>query len=227
MPDELILVVDDEPSILQLARLYLERDGFRVETIDHGEVVLQAVERLRPALIVLDIMLPGMDGLEICRRLRSDKDPVAIVMLTARDEDVDKIVGLELGADDYLTKPFNPRELVARVKAVLRRGERPAPAAKSRLRLGDMVIDAARREVTLDGRPVHLRNQEFDLLKTLVENQGIVLTRRQLLDQAWGYDYFGETRTVDVHVAQLRRKLQGSRVRIETVTGLGYKLVSE
>jgi two-component system alkaline phosphatase synthesis response regulator PhoP len=226
MPGELILVVDDEPSIIQLARLYLERDGYRVEYVEHGGAALEAIDRLRPALVVLDLMLPGLDGLEVCRRLRAENNPVPIVMLTARDEDVDKIVGLELGADDYLTKPFNPRELVARVKAVLRRGERLAQAGERALHLGDVVIDPARREVTLHGQPVLLRNQEFELLKTLAENKGLVLTRQQLLDQAWGYDYYGETRTVDVHVAQLRRKLQGSQVRIETVTGQGYKIVS-
>jgi two-component system alkaline phosphatase synthesis response regulator PhoP len=226
MPGELILVVDDEPNIIQLARLYLERDGYRVESVEHGGTALEAIDRLRPALVVLDLMLPGLDGLEVCRRLRAENNPVPILMLTARDEDVDKIVGLELGADDYLTKPFNPRELVARVKAVLRRGERLAQAGARALYLGDVVIDPARREVTLHGKPVLLRNQEFELLKTLVENKGLVLTRQQLLDQAWGYDYYGETRTVDVHIAQLRRKLQGSQVRIETVTGQGYKLVS-
>lgn len=225
MPGELILVVDDEPSILQLARLYLEREGYRVESVGHGGAALEAIDRLHPALVVLDLMLPGLDGLEVCRRLRAENNPVPIVMLTARDEDVDKIVGLELGADDYLTKPFNPRELVARVKAVLRRGERQAQTRERSLHLGDVVIDSARREVTLQGQPVLLRNQEFELLKTLAENKGLVLTRQQLLDQAWGYDYYGETRTVDVHIAQLRRKLQSSQIRIETLTGQGYKLV--
>jgi DNA-binding response OmpR family regulator len=170
-------------------------------------------------------MLPEMDGLEVCRRLRAKDDPAAILMLTARDEDVDKILGLELGADDYLTKPFNPRELVARVKAIIRTSERVANPTQSALDVGDLLIDPARREVTVAGEEVNLRPQEFDLLLTLVEHKGIVLTREQLLENAWGYEYYGHSRTVDVHVGHLRRKLSASSVRIETVTGVGYKLV--
>jgi two-component system alkaline phosphatase synthesis response regulator PhoP len=225
MASELVLLVDDEPSILQLAQMYLEREGFQVQSVGDGEAALVAVTRMRPDLIVLDLMLPKLDGLEICRRLRAQNDPVAILMLTARDEDIDKILGLELGADDYLTKPFNPRELVARVKAILRRGQRRTSAGAEALRLGDLVIDPASREVRLGSRVLELRTQEFDLLLTLAEQHGRVLSREQLLQMAWGFDFYGQTRTVDVHVAHLRKKLTDSNVRIETVTGVGYKLV--
>jgi DNA-binding response OmpR family regulator len=188
----------------------------------------QALERIRanpPALVVLDVMLPGLDGFEVCRRLRAEGNPVPVIMLTARDDDVDKIVGLEIGADDYLTKPFNPRELVARVKAILRRMERSAASTQDVLTLGDLRIDPAAREVFVAGQPVTLRTKEFDLLYTLAQHRGQVLTREQILEKAWGFSYFGQTRTVDVHVAQLRKKLANSRARIETVTGVGYKLV--
>ncbi|MBN1145954.1 MAG: response regulator transcription factor [Anaerolineales bacterium] len=225
MPGELILIVDDEPNIVQLARMYLERDGFRVEAVGDGRAALEAAARLKPALMALDIMLPEMDGLEVCRRLRAQDNPLPILMLTARDEDMDKILGLEMGADDYLTKPFNPHELVARVKAILRRGARPAQAGERALHIGDLVIDPARREVTVKGKPVSLRAQEFDLLLTFAEHKSLVLTREQLLEKAWGYDYYGQSRTVDVHVGHLRRKLADSAVRIETVTSVGYKLV--
>jgi len=224
MPGEMILVVDDEANILELARLYLEREGFRVETARDGKEALDRIARLRPALVVLDIMLPEVDGFEVCRRVRQESD-VPILMLTARDEDVDRIVGLELGADDYLTKPFNPRELVARVKAILRRSEKSARADERVLHLNDVVIDPARREVTVAGQPVRLRAKEFDLLLTLADHKGIVLTRDQLLSLVWGYDFYGQTRTVDVHIAHLRKHLAASGVRIETVTGVGYKLV--
>jgi two-component system, OmpR family, alkaline phosphatase synthesis response regulator PhoP len=227
MASELVLVVDDEPNIVQLARLYLEREGFRIETVGDGPGALKAVEELRPALVVLDVMLPGLDGFEVCRRLRTANNPVPIVMVTARDEDIDKIVGLELGADDYLTKPFNPRELVARVKAILRRGGWPSSAEKAApvIRLGDVEIDPDSREARLQGRRLELRTQEFEVLMVLIKNKGRVLTREQLLNLAWGYDFYGQTRTVDVHIGQLRRKLAGSSVQIETVTGVGYKLV--
>jgi len=225
MPGELILLVDDEPNIIQLARLYLERDGFQVQGAADGLSALQDVERLQPALIVLDVMLPEMDGLEVCRQLRMKGNNVSILMLTARDEDVDKILGLEMGADDYLTKPFNPRELVARVRAILRRGAHSERASGTPLSLGDLVIDPARREVTVGGSLISLRTQEFDLLLTMAEHKGLVLSREQLLEKAWGYDYYGQSRTVDVHIGHLRRKLADSRVRIETVIGVGYKLV--
>ncbi len=226
MANELILLVDDETSIVQLARLYLEREGFRVQSVGDGLKALELAHSLHPDLMVLDIMLPGLDGLEVCRRLRAEKDALAILMLTARDEDIDKILGLELGADDYMTKPFNPRELVARVKAILRRSERIASStSQEAIVLDDLVIDPARREVTCRGQALELRTQEFEVLLVLAKNRSLVLSREQLLNQAWGYDFYGQTRTVDVHIAQLRRKLGDSRVRIETVTGVGYKLV--
>ncbi len=224
--NELILLVDDEPSIVQLARMYLERENFRIESAGDGEAALEAIGRLKPALVVLDVMLPKLDGFEVCRRLRADDDPVAVIMLTARDEDIDKIIGLELGADDYLTKPFNPRELVARVKAILRRTERPARPEAGPIHLGELAIDPARREVHLGERSLDLRTQEFDLLLTLAEHRGLVLSREQLLQNAWGFDFYGQTRTVDVHIAHLRKKLAGCSVSIETVTGIGYKLVA-
>ncbi len=225
MPSDLILLVDDEPSIIQLARMYLEREGFRVEAARDGQAALEAVASGRPALIVLDVMLPKLDGFEVCRQLRARDDPVAILMLTARDEDIDKILGLEMGADDYLTKPFNPRELVARVKAILRR-ERRISADDRPVSVGDLTIDPARREARLAGQSLDLRAQEFDLLLTLAGQPGRVFTREQLLQQAWGFDFYGQTRTVDVHIAHLRKKLNSSSVRIETVTGVGYKLVA-
>src|SRR5512145_2048892 len=217
MTSELILLVDDEPSIIQLSRMYFERDGFRVHEIGDGEAALEAVAKYRPALIVLDVMLPKLDGFEVCRKLRAGGDQTPIIMLTARDEDIDKILGLELGADDYLTKPFNPRELVARVKAILRRGERKDVDVPKATQLGDLSIDPARREVRLNDRTLDLRTQEFDLLLTLAEHRGLVLSREQILQKAWGFDFYGQTRTVDVHIAHLRRKLEGSQVKIETV----------
>jgi two-component system, OmpR family, alkaline phosphatase synthesis response regulator PhoP len=225
MSSELILLVDDEPSIIQLARMYLERDNFRVEAAVDGEAALEAVKRLNPDLVVLDVMLPKMDGFEICRRLRAENNPLAIIMLTARDEDIDKILGLELGADDYLTKPFNPRELVARIKAILRRTERLPQAETKPIRLGILMVDPVRREVLLGDQVLDLRTQEFELLFILAGQPGRVFTREQLLQQAWGFDFYGQTRTVDVHIAHLRKKLSGSSVNIETVTGIGYKLV--
>ena len=225
MSGELILVVDDEPNIVQLARMYLEREGFRVAAVGDGISALEAVEQSRPALMVLDVMLPELDGLEVCRRLRAEKNSLPILMLTARDEDIDKILGLELGADDYLTKPFNPRELTARVKAILRRSEQKPLAKGQPLHVADLVLDPARREVLVKGQPVHLRTQEFELLEVLLEHRGLVLSREQLLDLAWGYDYAGETRTVDVHIGQLRKKLGDCQAQIETITGIGYKLV--
>lgn len=226
MTGEKILVVDDETNIIDLTRLYLEREGFRVEAAADGAQALEKIRDLKPALVVLDIMLPEVDGLEVCRRTRAESD-VPIIMLTARDEDIDKIVGLELGADDYMTKPFNPRELVARVKAILRRAESTARKDDQPLHVGDVTIDPARREVTVAGAPVSLRAKEFDLMLTFAEHKGIVLTRTQLLDLVWGFDFYGQTRTVDVHVAHLRKRLSASKtVRIETVTGVGYKLVA-
>jgi DNA-binding response OmpR family regulator len=225
MSNELILLVDDEPSIIQLARMYLEREGFRAQDVGDGEAALEAVSKVRPALVVLDVMLPKLDGFEVCRKLRASNDQIPILMLTARDEDIDKILGLELGADDYLTKPFNPRELVARVKAILRRSDGKLPTGDRPIHLGDLTVDPASREVRLRDETIDLRTQEFDLLLTLAEHRGLVLSREQLLQLAWGFDFYGQTRTVDVHIAHLRRKLEGSSVRIETVTGVGYKLI--
>lgn len=220
---ELILVVDDEAHIVDLVRLYLEREGYRVRSAGSGEAALGEVRSHPPALVILDVMLPGMDGFEVCRRLRAESQ-VPVLMLTARDEDLDKILGLELGADDYLTKPFNPREVVARVHAILRRVE-PVAAGESAVHVGDVVVDGARREVTVGEKRVDLRAKEFDLLLHLARHRGLVRTREQLLSQVWGYDFGGQTRTVDVHVAHLRKKLAGSTLQIETVTGVGYKLV--
>jgi two-component system alkaline phosphatase synthesis response regulator PhoP len=225
MASELILVVDDEPSILQLSRMYLERENFRVEAAVDGEAALEAIQRLNPALVVLDLMLPKLDGLEVCRRLRAADNPVAILMLTARDEDIDKILGLEIGADDYLTKPFNPHELVARIKAILRRSERADRAGPS-IHIGSLEIDENRRETRIDDHAITLRTQEFELLLILAGQPGRVFTRQQLLEKGWGFDFIGQSRTVDVHISQLRKKLAGSGVTIETVTGIGYKLVS-
>ena len=221
----LILVVDDEEPIRQLASLYLEKEGFQVACASDGPEAIEMAQRQRPALVVLDVMLPTIDGFEVCRRLRQGSD-VPILMLTARNEDVDKIVGLELGADDYLTKPFNPREMVARVKAILRRyesGQRAGPT----LRLGPLTVDKQRREARAGDKELSLRTKEFELLVAFLENAGIVLGREQLLDLVWGYEFYGETRTVDVHVQHLRQKLAGSGVGIQTVRGVGYKLVEE
>jgi DNA-binding response OmpR family regulator len=217
-----IVVVEDEPNIADLVEMYLRRDGYRVIQADTGEAALRAVRDHRPQLVVLDVGLPDLDGLEVCRRLRTDSN-VPIVFLTARDDEIDRILGLEMGADDYVTKPFSPRELVARIKAVLRRTESAAPLGPSVLDLGSVVVDTGRREVTLDGRPVGLTTREFDLLRYLAENLGLALSRQQLLDGVWGYGWFGDARTVDVHIAQVRKKLD-DRVAITTVRGVGYRL---
>ncbi len=216
-----LLLVDDEKNIIELERLYLEKEGYKVEAAHDGNAALEKFRALKPAAIILDLMLPGMDGWEVCRRVRQESN-VPIIMLTARDDDVDKIVGLELGADDYLTKPFNPRELVARVKAIFRRAN-PAPKT-ARLQVGDLTVDLDRREAAVENRQLELRTKEFDLLAVLAQNPGIVLSRERLLEIAWGYDFAGETRTVDVHVAHLRKKMGNARTQIETVSGVGYKL---
>jgi two-component system alkaline phosphatase synthesis response regulator PhoP len=227
MAGETILVVDDEANIVELARMYLEQEGFRVRATDDGTKALDMIAQQPPALLVLDLMLPGVDGWEVCRRVRSGKaaPDLPIIMLTARDDDVDKIVGLELGADDYVTKPFNPRELVARAKAILRRTRR-AVQTQAPVHVGDVTIDPARHEVTVAGESVDMRPKEFDLLLALAEHRGIALSREQLLDLAWGYDFYGETRTVDVHIGHLRKKLARASVEIETVLSVGYKLVA-
>jgi len=224
MEKETILVVDDERNIVELARMYLENEGFRVESAADGGVALEKARTLKPALVVLDLMLPVVNGWDVCRKLRTESD-IPILMLTARSDDVDKIVGLELGADDYLIKPFNPRELVARVKAILRRTTR-TPVTTAVLSHGNLTIDLQKREVRIDSHPIDLRTREFDLLYLLMENHEIVFSREQLLDKVWGFEYYGETRTVDVHIARLRDKIKSSDVSIETVWGIGYKLVS-
>ena len=224
MSGEIVLVVDDEANIRDLARLYLEKEGFQVVTAVDGQQALDQIRHERPALLVLDLMLPVMDGWEVCRRVRASSD-LPIIMLTARDDDIDKIIGLELGADDYLTKPFNPRELVARVRAILRRAGTTARQETAARSLGEMTIDPARHEVYVAGMQIPLRAREFELLLALVDHAGLVLSREQLLDLAWEHDYYGTTRTVDVHIAQVREKLGDSSVRIETVWGKGYKLV--
>jgi DNA-binding response OmpR family regulator len=219
-------VVDDEANIVDLVRMYLEREGYRVQSAHSGTEALDLFARQPPALMILDLMLPEVDGWSVCRQVRAGRiaPELPIIMLTARDDDVDKIVGLELGADDYVTKPFNPRELVARVKAILRRTT-AAPHTAAPVHVGDITIDPARHEVTIAGRQTRLRPKEFDLLLALAEHRGIVLSREQLLRLVWGYEYYGETRTVDVHVGQLRKRLIGSAAQIETVVGVGYKLV--
>jgi DNA-binding response OmpR family regulator len=231
MNNKTILLVDDEENIIELGRLYLENEGFQVEAAADGQEALQKADSLKPALIVLDLMLPKLDGWEVCKKIRATSQ-VPIIMLTARTDDVDKIVGLELGADDYMTKPYNPRELVARVKAVLRRGRRVDQLQSHEssetgiLQAGPLSIDPARREARLGDKLLELRTKEFDLLQTFVANQGLALSREKLLDLAWGYDYYGETRTVDVHVAHLREHLSpDEQVNIETVWGMGYKMV--
>jgi two-component system alkaline phosphatase synthesis response regulator PhoP/two-component system response regulator ResD len=218
-----ILVVDDEKNIVQLARLYLSNEGFRVEEAHNGKQAVEKSKAIRPDLIVLDLMMPEMDGLTACKEIRKTSS-VPIIILTARNDDVDKIVGLEIGADDYVTKPFNPRELVARVKAVLRRSQGRVET-EAVLEVGDVRLDPARREVTMAGKQVALRAKEFDLLGAFMRHQGVVLDRERLLSIVWGQDFYGDTRTIDVHVAWLRDKLQGSTVRVQTVWGVGYKLV--
>ena len=220
-----VLVVEDESSIASFVALYLKNAGYRIQAAGTGREALERVASEKPDLIVLDLMLPDIDGLEVCRRVRQSSD-VPILMLTARDEDVDKIIGLEVGADDYLTKPFNPRELVARVKSILRRSvpERREVQTKQ-IKHGDLEIDVGRREVLVSGKEVQLAPKEFDLLWELLDHRGVVLTRDQLLERVWGYTFAGDTRTVDVHVRQLRRKL-GEASPIVTVWGVGYKVAA-
>jgi DNA-binding response OmpR family regulator len=220
-----ILLVDDEQHIIELAQMYLEKEGFAVHSANDGERALAQIDAVDPDLIVLDLMLPRIDGWEVCRRVRARSD-TPIIMLTARDDPVDKIVGLELGADAYLTKPFNPRELVAWVKAVLRRvtttrQDKPRGTES----LAKLQVNTSSREVTVDGTVVDLRAKEFDLLLALVQNKDIVLSREKLIELVWGFDFYGQTRTVDVHIAHLRDKLTDSGVEIETVWGVGYKLI--
>jgi DNA-binding response OmpR family regulator len=221
---ETIVVVDDEQSIIDFVQIYLEREGFICKGINDGLVAFNEIMQTKPTLVVLDVMLPGMSGFDVCRRLRASNNQVPVIMLTAKDDDIDKILGLELGADDYLTKPFNPRELIARIKAVLRRNNLKKRSEEVIIQAGDITINMQRREVAINGKLVFLRTQEFELLCVLAEEPGRVYSRDQLLYLAWGYDFAGQTRTVDVHIAQLRKKLEASSVHFETVTGYGYKL---
>jgi DNA-binding response OmpR family regulator len=216
-----VLLVEDEHSIGSMPRGYLERNGYRVVWVRTGEEGLAELGRHQVRIVILDIRLPGIDGFDVARTIRTRSD-VPILMLTARDEEPDRVAGLELGADDYLTKPFSPRELVARMKAVLRRTD--GRGAEEVLTLADVELNRNAREVVVDGEVVELTTKEFDLLATLLENPGIVVSRDQLLDRVWGMTYPGGTRTVDVHVAQLRRKL-GRPELIRTVRGAGYKTV--
>jgi DNA-binding response OmpR family regulator len=221
--EQTIVVIEDDTTIADLLDLYLRQAGFRVLLAPSGERGMEQIRQHGPALVVLDVGLPGIDGLEVCRRIRASS-ALPILFLTARDGEIDRIVGLELGADDYVTKPFSPREVVARVKAILRRGE-PTPAATaSVLTVGDgLVLNLDRREAFRDGTVVALANREFDLLAYLARNRGIALTRQQLLDGVWGADWYGDERTVDVHVRQLRKKL-GAELPLATVWGTGYRL---
>ncbi len=225
-----ILVVDDEASVRKLVRSYLERDGFSVVEAADGATALETARREHPALVILDLMLPEVEGLEVCRVLRAESD-VFVLMLTAKTEETDKLVGLGLGADDYLTKPFSPRELVARVKAILRRAAL-APAAESgaALTAGPITLDEARREAAVAGRRVDLTAREFDILAQLMKRPGMVFTREHLLEQVWGYNFYGDPRVVDVHVARLRKKIEADHTNpefIKTVRGIGYKLEVE
>jgi two-component system, OmpR family, alkaline phosphatase synthesis response regulator PhoP len=218
-----VLVVEDESSIASFIAAYLKNAGYAVRTTASGQDALKLVDSEKPALVVLDLMLPDLDGVEVCKRIRQKGD-LPVLMPTARDEDVDKIIGLEVGADDYMTKPFNPRELVARVKAILRRsGPERGKRESAVLHHGDLSVDAGRREVKVGETEVQLAPKQFDLLWELLDHRGLVLTRDQLLERVWGYTFAGDTRTVDVHVRQLRRKL-GDASPIVTVWGVGYKV---
>jgi two-component system alkaline phosphatase synthesis response regulator PhoP len=222
-----ILIAEDEPNIASFAKMYLEAAGFRVEVAARGDTALEMIEADKPDLLLLDLNLPGVDGFEVTRRIRQNGGAMPILMLTARDDAVDKVVGLELGADDYVTKPFDPRELVARVRAVLRRSDGQAEAGDPDLppvlEVDDLRIEIGPREVFVGDSEVALTPKEFDLLTALVQSRGLVLSREQLLEKVWGYTFLGDSRTIDVHVRQLRRKL-GDSCPIETVWGTGYKV---
>ncbi|MGI8661717.1 MAG: response regulator transcription factor [Acidimicrobiales bacterium] len=225
MPEPIpVVLVEDDVHIADLVSMYFDQSGFRVYQASDGEAGLRTVADRSPRLVILDVGLAGeIDGLEVCRRLRATSD-VPVIMLTARDGEIDRVLGLELGADDYVTKPFSPRELVARAKAILRRADpttrRAAPAV---LTVGAIEVDLGRAEARVAGQPLELTTREFGLLRHLAENQGLALSRRQLLDGAWGADWYGDERTVDVHVRQLRKKL-GDALPLSTVRGIGYRL---
>ena len=221
-----VLVADDEQNIVQLLRLYLREEGYEVVAAADGRQALERFNAESPDLVLLDLMMPELGGFEVCTEIRKRSD-VPVIMLTARSDDVDKVVGLEMGADDYITKPFNPREVIARVKAALRRREwdRAAPEDRSPVTVGNVTLDPAARDVTVAGDPVRLRQREFDLLEAFLRHPNVVLDRERLLSMVWGEDYYGDSRTIDVHVAWLRDKLSDGTARIETVWGVGYKLV--
>jgi two-component system, OmpR family, response regulator VicR len=226
MSNELVLVVDDEKTLVKALSFNLEKEGFRVDQAYDGEEAIQKVFAIKPDIVVLDLMLPELDGFEVCRRIRK-KLNIPIIMLTARSEDIDKVLGLELGADDYLTKPFNSRELVARIKAILRRSSVREEEAKKLLQIGNLQIDLLQHRVSLEGDNINLTSKEFALLSFLAANAGNVYSREQLLEEVWGYDYYGDVRTVDVHVRHLREKIErdpGNPEYILTIWGTGYKL---
>lgn len=226
MSNELVLVVDDEKTLVKALSFNLEKEGFRVEQAYDGEEALQKVFAIKPDIVVLDLMLPELDGFEVCRRIRKKLD-IPIIMLTARSEDIDKVLGLELGADDYLTKPFNSRELVARIKAILRRSSFREEESKKLLQIGSLQIDLLQHRVRLEGREIGLTSKEFALLSFMASNAGNVYSREQLLEEVWGYDYYGDVRTVDVHIRHLREKIEkdpGNPEYLLTIWGTGYKL---
>jgi two-component system, OmpR family, alkaline phosphatase synthesis response regulator PhoP len=226
-----ILVVDDDPDIVRLVQAYLQKAGFQVMTAHNGETALQLMHRDQPALVVLDLMLPDRDGWDITRLVREDPAlaQTPLIMLTARVDDADKIIGLELGADDYITKPFNPREVVARVRSVLRRSQRnPITSQRRVLQLADLLMDLDRREIMVNGQPAELTTTEFNLLRALLENPGYAFTRSELIEQALGYEYEGSERTLDSHMRNLRHKIEpdpGKTTYIQTIYGVGYRLV--
>lgn len=223
-----ILVVDDEEHILELLRFNLEKAGYQVYMAENGHDTLKLLETHQMDLMVLDLMLPDVDGIEICKRIRASEKHamLPIIMLTAKSEEIDRILGLELGADDYMTKPFSVKELVVRIKTVLRRSEHQVGEAAAVIEWGQLAMDLARHEVTIQHQPVDLTLKEFELLRFLLQNRGRVMSRNFLLDEIWGYDYFGETRTVDVHIRNIRKKLGDYNMEdmIETVRGVGYKV---
>ncbi|TCO79289.1 response regulator transcription factor [Marinisporobacter balticus] len=224
-----ILVVDDEQHIIELIQFNLENNGFDVITSENGEDAIKIAEEEIPDVILLDLMLPGIDGLEACKKIRNIEkiSKIPIIMLTAKGEEMDKVLGLELGADDYLTKPFSVRELIARIKAILRRSEEIPKEVIKTIKVNDITIDIEKHEVIKDDEKIELTLKEFELLKILAQNRGKVLSRNLLLDEVWGYDYFGETRTVDVHIRHLRKKIEDNDkypIYIETIRGIGYKM---
>ena len=230
MPNETILIVEDEKNIRELLKYNFEQDGYTVHLCSRGDEGLAAAQKLKPDLIVLDLMLPGLDGIEICKSLKQNEKTASIpvIMVTAKSQEYDRILGLELGADDYLTKPFSPRELVARVKGVLRRlNVKPSP--ERILRAGILEVDTGKHQVTLRSKPVELTSKEYDLLKALMEADGRVLNREYLLEQVWGYHHAEniETRTVDMHIGQLRKKLKQEGERILTIKNVGYRFHAE